>query len=118
MKRRDFLTRSVALSLAMAAPIGGAAMLRRPALLDDPRAWVGTEFVSEQGVRLRLAEVSDFRVDTHTMQANLQFEVAGDEAPTEGSYHLSCIGTEETLFLQNGQRGPVACINRLHRSLV
>jgi hypothetical protein len=118
MKRRDFLMRSGALSLAVAAPISGAAVLRRPALLDDPRAWVGSEFVSDQGVRLRLSEVTGFRVDAHTMQASLQFEVVGDGVPVEGNYRLSGIDTEETLFLQCGQRGPVACINRLHRSLV
>lgn len=93
-------------------------MLRRPALLEDPRAWVGTEFVSTAGVRLRLSEVSSFRMDTHTMQASLQFEVVEGVEPPEGSHLLSCIGTDETLFLQSGRRGPVACVNRLHRSLV
>ncbi len=118
MKRRDFLMRSGAVSLAVAVPIGSVVMRTRATLLEDPRAYVGEAFVSAEGVRMRLAEVTGFRLDAHTMQAHLQFEVMQGDMPPEGSHLLSGAGTEETVFLQRGQRGPVACINRLHRSLV
>ncbi|MGE0207775.1 MAG: hypothetical protein AB7S42_01375 [Lysobacteraceae bacterium] len=114
MKRRHFMLCTSAAALAAAAPLGAMAA-RRPALLDDPRAWLGAEFVSADGVRLRLADVVGVRVDRDTVQANLVFHTVEGEWPGEGSYALRCGGTEESLYLQPGQGGPVACINRLRR---
>ena len=117
MKRRHFMLCTSAATVAAAVPLSAAAA-RRPALLDDPRAWLGSEFVSAEGVRLRLAEVVGVRVDSATMQADLKFEVVQGDAPREGSYVLRCDESEETLYLQPGQQGPVACINRLRRAWV
>ncbi|MCX7564304.1 hypothetical protein OS176_12315 [Xanthomonadaceae bacterium XH05] len=118
MKRRHFMLCTSAASVAAAIPLTGTAATRRPALLDDPRAWLGSEFVSGDGTRLRLADVVGVRVDRYTMQADLRFELLEGKLPDEGSHTLHCDGSEETLFLQPGQHGPVACINRLRRTVV
>ncbi len=115
MKRRHFILCTSAAAVAAAVPLGAAAA-RRPALLDDPRAWIGAEFVSADGVRLRLADVVGVRVDRDTMQADLQFQVLEGELPREGSHVLNCGQADETLYLQPGRHGPVACINRLRRT--
>ena len=117
MKRRHFMLCASTVALAATAPLSTATM-RRPALLDDPRAWLGTEFISAQGVRLRLVEVVGVRVDQDTMQSNLKFQVMEGESPPEGSYVLQCDERDETLYLQSGKTGPVACINRLRRTQV
>lgn len=115
MNRRHFMRCTSAATLVAAVPMATAAA-HRPALLDDPRAWVGTEFISSDGARLRLAEVIGVRVDQHTMQANLQFQLVQGEPPREGSHTLQCGQGHETLYLQPGEHGPVACINRLRRT--
>ena len=115
MKRRHFMLCTSAAAVAATAPLSASAM-RRPALLDDPQAWIGTEFVSADGTRLRLADVVGVRVDHATMQADLRFEVMQGDSPREGSYVLRCGETDETLYLQPGRNGPVACINRLRRA--
>lgn len=116
MKRRHFMLCTSAAAIATTAPLA-AASLHRPALLDDPRAWLGTEFTSGNGVRMKLSDVVGVRVDRHTMQANLHFSVLDGEAPHEGLHLLRCDQADETLYLQPGQNGPVACINRLRRTL-
>lgn len=116
MKRRHFMLCTSAATVTAALPLSAAAA-RRPALLDDPRAWLGAEFVSDEGARLRLADVVGVRVDSATMQADLRFEVIQGNAPHEGSHVLRCGESIETLYLQPGKNGPVACINRLRRAL-
>ena len=51
MKRRDFLLRSTAVAAVAGVPFG-VALLQRGSLLDDPQAWIGTEFELPDGVRL------------------------------------------------------------------
>lgn len=116
MKRRHFMLSTSVAAVAATAPLTATAM-HRPALLDDPRAWLGTEFTSSDGVRLKLTDVVGVRVDRHTMQANLHFSVMDGELPHEGLHLLHCDQTDEALYLQPGQNGPVACINRLRRTL-
>ena len=116
MKRRHFMLSTRVAAVAATAPLA-AMPLHRPALLDDPRAWLGTEFTSGDGVRLKLTDVVGVRVDRHTMQADLHFSVMGGELPREGLHLLRCDQADETLYLQPGQHGPVACINRLRRTL-
>lgn len=112
MKRRDFLMRSAGTAVLGAMPLGATAGWRGP-LLDDPQAWLGREFRLADGSRLTLAAVEQLPTDGRSKQARLQFRVQSGTAPREGSHALSCGVEEETLFLQAGRDGPVACINRL-----
>lgn len=116
MKRRDFLLGSTAVALAASAPLG-ASVLQRGSLLDDPQAWIGAEFELPDGTRLVLSGVSDRRVDAHSVQSNLQFTLRAGTLPREGSHELCSRALNETLFLQAGRDGPVACLNRLHHAI-
>lgn len=115
MKRRHFMLGAGVAATGAALPLAAAAA-RRPALLDDPRAWLGEEFVSADGLRLRLAEVTAVRVDRDTMQADLHFELLHGEFAGEGIRALRCGASENELYLQPGEAGAVACINRLRRT--
>ncbi len=117
MNRRQFM-RCGGMAAAVAAVPLGAVLTRRPALLDDPQAWLGAVFSTEEGLRLRLVEVSGVRVDRHTVQAGLRFDLLEGRHETDGSHTLRCSGQEATLFLQPGMNGPVACVNRLRQRLV
>lgn len=116
MKRRDFLLSSAAVALTASAPLG-ARVLQSGSLLDDPQAWVGTEFELPDGTRVVLSGVFDQRFDAHTVQSRLQFTLRAGSVPREGSYVLCSRAQNETLFLQAGREGPVACINRLHHAI-
>jgi hypothetical protein len=116
MKRRDFLLSSAAVAIVAGAPFGASA-LQRGSLLDDPHAWIGTEFALPDGTRLVLSSVSERRFDAHTVQSNLQFTSHAGTPLREGSYELCSEALNETLFLQAGRAGPVACVNRLHHAL-
>ncbi len=118
MKRRDFLLGSTAAGVAVAAAFGAASLPWRRSLLDDPRAWVGTQFELPDGTRLVLESVSDAGSDAYSVQTRLQFALREGAAPREGSHELRSATACETLFLQPGRQGPVACINRLHLGAV
>lgn len=115
MKRRNFLLGAGVAATGAALPLAVSAA-RRPALLDDPRAWLGEEFVSDEGLRLRLTQVEAVRVDRDTMQADLHFEVLQGEFTAAGIQALRCGRSENPLYLQPGATGAVACINRLRRA--
>ncbi|MGQ0800604.1 MAG: hypothetical protein ACT4NL_10905 [Pseudomarimonas sp.] len=114
MKRRDFMLRSAGSVMLGAAPLGAAAAWHG-ALLDDPQSWIGREFRLADGSQLALAAVEPVANDRDSIQMRLQFRVVSGSTPREGSHALSCGFDEETLFLQPGRDGPVACLNRLKR---
>ena len=116
MKRRDFVVRSAGAAVLGAVPLGAVAALRG-SLLDDPKAWLGTTFRLPDGSYLELADVEALAGDRYSRQVRLQFRMLTGAAPREGTHALECGSGEETLFLQAGREGPVACINRLHRSV-
>jgi len=116
MKRRDFMLRSGAAGAALALPLGAAAGARRLPLLDDPRAWLGEEFTTGEGRRLRLTEVRGVRVDRDTLQADLRFAALDGGEPCLGVHELHGDGEAHALYLQPCSDGSVACINRLRRT--
>jgi hypothetical protein len=116
MQRRDFMLRSAGAALLGAIPFGASAALRGP-LLEDPLAWLGTMFRLPDGSRIELAGVEPVVGDRLSTQVRLQFRTVSGSAPREGTHVLAAGWHEELLFLQAGREGPVACINRLHRSV-
>lgn len=112
MKRRDFMRRSAGTALLGALPLAATAGWHG-ALLDDPEAWIGREFRLADGTGLTLAAVEQLPADGYSRQARLQFKLMSGSAPREGTHALRCGIEEESLFLQAGREGPVACINRL-----
>jgi hypothetical protein len=116
MKRREFVLRSGGAALLGAIPLGAAAAVRAP-LLEDPAAWIGTRFTLSDGSRLELTGVEAVARDHLSTQSRLQFRTVSGTTPREGLHALSAAWDEQSLFLQSGREGPVACINRLHRSV-
>jgi hypothetical protein len=112
MKRREFFLATAGAALVVAVPAVSTALSRR-ALLDDPQAWLGDEFLLADGARLRLAGVEHLQCDEHCTQARLQFSMVAGAAPAEGAHELRSASGCESVFLQAGRAGPVACINRL-----
>lgn len=112
MKRREFLVRSAGAALLAATPLGMAAAMRG-SLLEEPQAWVGSEFRLADGSRITLAGVEQLACDRHTTQLRLQFHTVSGAAPAEGTHVLTSGWRDEPVFLQAGHAGPVACINRL-----
>lgn len=113
MKRRDFLLRSAGAALLGAVPLCVAAA-SRGSLLDDPQGWIGTRFGLGDGSTLELARAERVSGDAQSSQWRLQFRTVTGNDPREGTHALACGFREESLFLQAGREGPVACINRLH----
>lgn len=116
MKRREFVLRSGGAALLGAIPLSAAATARAP-LLDDPAAWIGTRFTLSDGSRLELTGVESVARDLVSTQSRLQFRTVSGTPPCEGLHALSTAWDGESLFLQAGREGPVACINRLHRGV-
>lgn len=112
MKRRDFLFCSTGSLLLAALPLSALAAARG-SLLDDPQAWLGTAFQTADGATLELAEVEQLGGDGYTQQVRLRFRTLAGASPTEGIHQLVNGWHRESLFLQNGRAGPVACVNRL-----
>lgn len=115
MSRRAFLKHTAAAALLGAVPLGVAAAARG-SLLDDPEAWVGTRFRVADGGMLELARAERVASGGQSSQWRLQFRTLSGAAPGEGMHALACGFDQEVLFLQSGRAGPVACINRLHRT--
>jgi hypothetical protein len=114
MKRREFVMRSATAGLIGAIPLGVAAAIRGP-LLEDPLAWLGTTFALPDGGHLELVGVETLPGDRHSTQLRLQFRSVSGASPREGTHALATTWGEQSLFLQSGRDGPVACVNRLHR---
>ncbi len=112
MKRRDFFLSSTGAALLGSLPCVASAALRG-SLLDDPQAWVGTAFHTTDGAMLELAEVEKLAGDTYSDQVRLRFRTIAGSAPSEGTHLLASGWSSESLFLQSGREGPVACVNRL-----
>lgn len=112
MQRRAFLAQSMAAAAVAAAPTALLASVRSP-LLDDPLAWLGTRFATSAGATLELVGVEQLETDPHCSQCRLQFRNVHGAAPVEGIHRLTAAGSEQSLFLQAGRKGPVACLNRL-----
>jgi hypothetical protein len=112
MQRRGFLLNSMAAAALVAVPPAIAASVRGP-LLDDPLAWLGTRFATTGGATLELVAVEQLELDPRSTQCRLQFRNLTGAAPAEGIHRLSGAGEEQSLFLQAGSKGPVACLNRL-----
>lgn len=112
MKRRDFLIQSAGVALLGTAPLSLVASPRGD-LLDDPSAWVGTRFRTDDGTTLELSGVTELNIDPRSRQCRLQFRAVTGPAPTDGLHRLIAADCEQTLFLQSGGHGPVACLNLL-----
>jgi hypothetical protein len=115
MKRRGFLGASIGAALVAALPTGFA-RASRGSLLEDPVSWLGTEFRLADGSRLELDKVEHHDCDRHSTQLRLKFRIVEGVPPLEGTHALAGGGCEQALFLQEGDAGPVACINRLRLS--
>lgn len=116
MKRRDFLSRSTGTLLVAALPCAALAATRG-SLLDDPQAWLGTAFRTTGGAMLELTDVEQLSGDPYTRQERLRFRTLTGASPIEGIHSLASDGSHESVYLQSGREGPVACVNRL-RALV
>jgi hypothetical protein len=112
MKRRDFLSCSTGSVLLATLPCAAVAAARG-SLLDDPQAWLGTAFRTATGATLELAEVEQLAGDAYSQQVRLRFRTVSGVAPPEGTHLLASGWSRESLFLQNGREGSVACVNRL-----
>ena len=112
MKRREFLLGAALAGGAAALPLG-IAWLRQPPLLDDPHAWVGRRFITDDGATLELVEVEQLSADARTTQSRLRFALIAGELPGEGMHAMRCGASNTALFLQSSREGAIACVNRL-----
>ena len=113
MNRRLFLASSVAAALVGGVPVVQAVSLGRQGLLEAPEAWLGERFRLVSGQVLQLAAVEAVGCDVACEQSTLQFRVIDGSAVPEGIHELRCGSASESLYLQSGRAGPVACLNRL-----